>query len=291
MMKQCFNIAAGCLVFLLLLGTASSCTREEGPRTWRVSINAGPDAGTRAVSVGGNDGQTLYTNWDNGDLVRVVRGGTKLEQLSADVSEGNSAYAKLTGTLTGSFSVGDALSLYYHEGDLDYTGQNGTVNSVSASYCFMEAVSNVTEVDTGGGFLKLSDAAFSHRQAYFQLRFTDNNNAPVQLEGLSVYADGGKLVKSKPLGGAATYASSGEPLSITTVNSTDQLFFALRDENGTSNTYHFKALIGGTEYSFSRDMNPVWGHFYVGLVQISEVGAEGVLSEVSDYSSGGTLNW
>lgn len=291
------NTISRILTFLpavsLVLGLAASCTRtEESPRCWQVAINAGPEALTRAVSVGGNNGQTLYTNWDQGDLVRVVKSdGTVLEQLSADVSAGNSAYATLTGTLTGSFTVGEALSLYYHEGDLDYTGQNGTVNSVSASYCFMEAVSNVTEVDTGGGFLKMSDAAFSHRQAYFQLRFTDNNNAPVQLEGLSVYADGGKLVKIKPLAGAATYASSGEPLSITTVSSTDQLFFALRDENGASNTYHFKALIGGTEYSFSRDLNPISGHFYVGTVQISEVGAEGVLSEVSDYSSGGTLNW
>ena len=43
--------------------------------TFQVSINVGP-AQTRAISVGGNDGHTLYTNWDNGDEVQVVKNGT-----------------------------------------------------------------------------------------------------------------------------------------------------------------------------------------------------------------------
>lgn len=283
----------------LALGFAASCTRtEESPRTWQVAINAGPEALTRAVSVGGNNGQTLYTNWDQGDLVRVVKGdGTPLEQLSADVSAGNSAYATLTGTLTGTFTVGDALSLYYHEGDLDYTGQDGSMSGVSSNYSFMEAVSHVTEVDAVGGFLKMSDAAFSHRQAFFQLRFTDKDSNPLLLESLSVYADGGKLVITRPLGGAATYATAGVPLTIAPAGATDQLFFALRDENGASNTYHFKAVIGSEEYNFERDdLNPQSGHFYMGTVRISGTGTgDDSLNEVSftitDYSSGGSLNW
>jgi len=280
----------------LALGFAASCTRTEGPRTWQVAINAGPDWGTRAVSVGGNNGQTLYTNWDQGDLVRVVRGGVPLEQLSADVSAGNSAYATLTGTLTGTFSIGDVLALYYHDADLNYTGQVGTVNSVSASYSFMDASSTVTSVDAGGGFLGMSYAAFSHRQAYFQLRFTDKDSNPLLLESLSVYADGGQLVITRPLGGAATYATAGVPLTIAPAGATDQLFFVLRDENGVANTYHFKAVIGSEEYSFERDLNPESGHFYVGTVQISGAGANGdslndVSFSIADYSSGGTLNW
>lgn len=288
----------------LALGLGASCnrteispTRTDLPRTWQVAINAGPEADTRAVSVGGNNGQTLYTNWDQGDKVRVVKSdGTALEQLTADVSAGNSAYATLTGTLTGTFSVGEAVTLYYHEASLDYTGQNGTVSNVSSNYSFLEASSTVKEVDAQGGFLKMSDAAFSHRQAFFQLRFVDNDNNPLLLERLSIYADGGKVVLTRPLGSDATYATAGLPLTIAPASATDQLFFALRDENGASNTYHFKAVIGSEEYSIERDLNPISGHFYMGTVQISGAGTGGdSLNEVSftiaDYSSGGTLNW
>jgi len=230
---------------LLALGLGASCnrteispTRTDLPRTWQVAINAGPEADTRAVSVGGNNGQTLYTNWDQGDKVRVVKSdGTALEQLTADVSAGNSAYATLTGTLTGTFSVGEAVTLYYHEASLDYTGQNGSMSGVSSNYSFMEAASSVKEVDAEGGFLKMSDAAFSHRQAFFQLRFVDNDNNPLLLERLSIYADGGQVVLTRPLGSDATYATAGSPLTIAPASATDQLFFALRDENGASNTY------------------------------------------------------
>lgn len=286
------------------LGLGASCTRTEipdnrteSPRTWQVAINAGPEVGTRAVSVGGNNGQTIYTNWDQGDKVRVVKSDeTALEQLSADVSAGNTAYATLTGTLTGTFTVGEALSLYYHEASLDYTGQNGTVSNVSSNYSFLEASSTVKEVDAQGGFLKMSDAAFSHRQAFFQLRFVDKDNHPLLLERLNIYADGGKVVLTRPLGSDATYATESLPLTIAPVSATDQLFFALRDENGASNTYHFKAVIGSEEYSIERDLNPISGHFYIGTVQISGAGTGGdslneVFFTIADYSSGGTLNW
>lgn len=286
------------------LGLGASCTRTEipdnrteSPRTWQVAINAGPEVGTRAVSVGGNNGQTIYTNWDQGDKVRVVKSDeTALEQLSADVSAGNTAYATLKGTLTGTFTVGEALSLYYHEASLDYTGQNGTVSNVSSNYSFLEASSTVKEVDAQGGFLKMSDAAFSHRQAFFQLRFVDKDNNPLLLERLSIYADGGKVVLTRPLGSDATYATESLPLTIAPVSATDQLFFALRDENGASNTYHFKAVIGSEEYSIERDLNPISGHFYIGTVQISGAGTGGdslneVFFTIADYSSGGTLNW
>lgn len=288
----------------LALGLGASCnrteispTRTDLPRTWQVAINAGPEADTRAVSVGGNNGQTLYTNWDQGDKVRVVKSdGTALEQLSADVSAGNTAYATLTGTLTGTFSVGEVVSLYYHEANLDYTGQNGTVSNVSSNYSFMEAGSSVKEVDAQGGFLKMSDAAFTHRQAFFQLRFVDKDNNPLLLERLSIYADGGQLVLTRPLGGDATYATAVVPLTIAPASATGQLFFSLRDEKGASNKYHFKAVIGSEEYSIERDLNPISGHFYMGTVQISGTGTgDDSLNDVSftiaDYSSGGTLNW
>jgi len=103
-------------------------------------------------------------------------------------------------------------------------------------------------------------------------------------------------VLTRPLGSDATYATAGLPLTIAPASATDQLFFALRDENGASNTYHFKAVIGSEEYSIERALNPISGHFYLGTVQISGAGTGGdslteVFFTIADYSSGGTLDW
>ena len=129
-------------------------------RTWQVSINAGP-ATTRAISVGGNNGQTLYTNWDNNDAVEVVKDGVSVGTLHANVSAGNSAYATLTGTLTGTFAVNDEVTLCYHTAALDYTGQVGTLAGVSTNKSYLTATSSVKSVDGSGGFLSMSNAAFS----------------------------------------------------------------------------------------------------------------------------------
>ena len=238
-------------------------------RTWQVSINAGP-ATTRAISVGGNNGQTLYTNWDANDAVEVVKDGASVGTLNADVSKGNSAYATLTGTLTGTFSVDDEVTLCYHTAALDYTGQVGTLAGVSTNKSYLTASSTVKSVDGIGGFLSMSDAAFSPMQAYLDLSFTDGTN-PLSIISLDIWADGGKLVKTKALDGTTTYATEEEPLTITPASPTDKFFIALRDENDAANNYHFKATLEGNKvfvYEGSKDLK--WGKFYAGTVTMTE---------------------
>ena len=229
----------------------AACSNEDaaGPmgdntqqsRTWQVSINAGP-ATTRAISVGGNDGKTLYINWDANDAVEVVnKDGVSVGTLHADVSAGNSAYATLTGTLTGTFSVGEDVTLCYHTAALDYTGQVGTLAGVSTNKSYMTATSTVKSVDGSGGFLSMSDAAFSAIQAYLELSFTDGVN-PLSISKLAIWADGGKLVKTKALNGTTTYATEADPLTITPASATDKLFIALRDENGALTIFTSRLL-------------------------------------------------
>lgn len=247
-------------------GTMGNNTQQS--RSWQVSINAGPAAGTRAISVGGNNGQTLYTNWDANDAVEVVKDGASVGTLNADVSEGNSAYATLTGTLTGTFSVGDEVTLYYHTAALDYTGQVGTIAGVSTNKSYLTATSTVKSVDGSGGFLSMSDAAFSSMQAYLDLSFSDGTN-PISISSLDIWADGGKLVKTKALNGTTTYATETEPLTITPASATDKFFIALRDENGAANDYHFKATTTYDTYYYEGSKNLEWGKFYSGTVTMT----------------------
>ena len=236
--------------------------------TFQVSINVGP-AQTRAISVGGNNCHTLYTNWDDGDKVRVVQGTTKLEQLTADVSAGNTAYATLTGTLTGTFNVGDELTLYYHDADLDYTGQTGTIGCVSTSKSFLTATSTVQQINQGtgtisnnGGYLVMSNASYSPMQAYLDISFTDDDSKALAITQLDIWTSGGKLVKTAPLGGEKTYATEESPLTVTPDAATDHFFLALRDEAGASNTIYFKATTANNAYTYSQESNLAIGGYY-----------------------------
>jgi hypothetical protein len=177
--------------------------------TFQVSINVGPAAQTRAISVGGNDGHTLYTNWDKNDEVQVVKEGatTIAGTLTANVSAGNSAYATLTGELTGTFAAGDKVTLHYHSASLDYTGQKGTIADVSTSKSYLTATSTVKQIgqttgtvkDETNNYLVMSDAAYEAQQAYLDITFTDGAVHAPAITKLEVWTGAGKLVKIAPL--------------------------------------------------------------------------------------------
>ena len=244
-------------------------------RTWQVSINAGP-ATTRAISIGGNNEQTLYTNWDANDAVEVIKDGVSVGTLHADVSAGNSAYATLTGTLTGTFAVNDEVTLCYHTAALDYTSQVGTLGGVSTNKSYLTATSTVQAINVGSGtiqdevgYLSMSNAAFSPMQSYLSLSFTDGVN-PISIASFVIWADGGKLVKTKALDGTTTYATEANPLTITPASATNKLFIALRDENGAANNLHIEAYdVNNGKFTYEGSKNLEYGKFYTGTLTMN----------------------
>ena len=282
------------LYYLALFATvAMSCSvkeedfnqnkNESAYGTWKVSINAGSADQTKAISVGGNTGSVLYTNWDNGDEVEVVKDGVSVGTLTANQSAGNSAYAKLGGTLTGTFAVNDEVTLCYHTAALDYTGQVGTLAGVSASKSYLTAPSTVQAINVGSGtiqdavgYLSMSDATFTPMQAYVDLTFmADDGVTPLQITQLDIWTDGGMLVKTKALNGTTVYATEAEPLTITPASPTNKFFIALRDEYGDANNYHFKAtVVGGYTFTYEGSKNLQYGHYYIGS---EDMGLSGTL--------------
>lgn len=245
-------------------------TSTEASGTWHVTINAGP-AETRAISIGGNSGNALFTNWNTSDVVEVVKDGAVVGTLTATESTGNSAYVVLEGTLTGTFAVDDVLTLYYHSATFNYTGQNGTLAGVSTSKSYLTATSTVTAINvtssginsTKSGKLTMSDASFTAQQAYMDITFTDDLGNPYDITKLEVYTSSGKLVTT--MGIAATnYATAGAPLTITPASATNHFFLALRDENGSENTYYFKATTAYGVLTYSQNLNLENGKYYKG---------------------------
>ena len=270
------NLFYPLLLIVMIAITITACNSIEGEETvgqtstFQVSINVGP-AQTRAISVGGNNGHTLYTSWDQNDAVEVVKDGVSVGTLNADVSAGNSAYATLMGTLTGTFAVGNELALYYHSADIDYTGQKGTIADVSTCKSFLTATSTVQKINQADGtmkdgsdnFLVMSNASYSAMQAYLDISFTDNDGDELAITQLDIWTDGGKLVKTAPLDGEKTYATQDNPLIVTPDAATGRFFLALRDEAGSSNTYNFKATSTTNDtYFYSQNLNLAIGGYY-----------------------------
>lgn len=243
-------------------------------RTWRVSIQAGmdgaDDVGSRAVSVGGNTGQRLYTNWDEGDQVEVVSGGAVVGTLTASITGNNSANAQLDGPLEGTYAVGDAVTLYNHRATLEYSPQLGTIADVSTNRAYLVGESTVKAVDAGGGFLQMTDATFTHMQAFLELTFTDQSGNPLDVNSLGIYSSNNRIVLSKAVDGTTTYASVNNRLELLPPTAMSQFFFALRNESGASDTYTFLALSGSKVYVGTVTNTLQDGHYYRGKVKLSE---------------------
>ena len=284
-----------------IAGTISDNSSQTG--TWQVIVNASADgAQTRALSVGGDTGNSLFTNWDSNDEVKVYKDdGTYVGTLTPDLSNGNnSAFAKLTGTLTGTFAAGDPLKLYYIGKDFSYSSQDGTLAKVSSSCSFMAADVTVQEIGLASGeikdgstkYLTLSDATFAHEQSYLDLTFTDDVGSPIAIKKLEIWAEGNKVVNTIS-GGTTTYVTEADPLVIDrgTDPALSRMFIALRDDNGAANNYHFKATAtDGTIYFYEGSKNLAKGQFYTGTVAMAGGGMDIGLF-VGGASSGKPLLW
>ena len=135
------------------------------------------DQDTRAIFVGGNTNR-FATLWDKDDKVKVYKNGAEVGTLSLN-DAANEQYqgtkdAYLSGTLTGSFAAGDEVELYLPSKERSYTGQTGSINSLSANYTFQTTKVKVAEVS--GSTITLEKANMTHRQAYLKLRVRDEND-------------------------------------------------------------------------------------------------------------------
>ncbi len=168
-----------------------SCSNEEdmvskeASQTWTVSVIATKDSiegewtdeqDTRSVFVGGNTAR-FATLWDKNDEVHVYKDGSEVGILSLN-DAANEQYqgtkdAYLSGTLTGSFAVGDEVELYLPSKSRSYTGQTGSINSLSANYSYQMQKVKVDVVN--GTNITLRKANMAHRQAYVRLILMDED--------------------------------------------------------------------------------------------------------------------
>ena len=241
------------MAFAILL----SCAKEAGQpelveqpaarqeQTYTLSVTADKAASTKALYI--EDG-ALKAKWAEGETVEVYKGG--IASLGTLTAQSTGKSTTLSGTVSGTFEVGNTLRLEFLNAD-HYTSQNGLLNEGAASLdktCDY-ATAEVEILSIDGNTITTKNATFTNRQAI--MKFTlKQGGAPFTTSGMSITV-------------------TGESQSITIVVSppvaTDELYVAIPCFYDSTFSFSFDALdvAGFTHYYKNIDSQTIEnGKFY-----------------------------
>lgn len=290
----------GILTAVALVALAG-CKKEAAPEvfhTYTLTIEAtkAGESDTKALSV---DGSTLSRTWGISDKVYVYNTKTwSMMQgyLQPQTTDYGKTTATLTGTLTGEVNPGDGLRLYCHLKDpsklgMDYRGQAGTLDNVSAIYDFGRGDAVVKEVKEGNVIVPEATTTFTTEQAVVKFVFKDKSGARIYPTSLKLdiqNASGNHYIKRWD--GVEVEDPEGV-LELTGINpstTADGVYVAIRmrpDDDTTPTTKMiFEAEDGNFRYTGEVDGRITFqnGKYYVRNVTFKEdatyVGAETKLS-------------
>ena len=201
---------------LMVLAFVCSCSNEdilqetttEGTTRWMITGQGGfsDDGTTRSVSMGGNNGVTMYYHWEAGEQVAVYNSSnTQVGTLTATPLSYTTAQAEFTGyaDLTGSFTPGQKLTYYMPNATFDFTGQDGTLANISSKYDYETAeveVKSVVSVGTDNHIAEMGYATFVPSYKLIRMKLKDEDGNWIRPVQVTIHAESGKLLQQKTLG-------------------------------------------------------------------------------------------
>lgn len=154
-------ILIACALRLALLLCQGGCDSQQPEvrevKTYSLAVSAvkGERPDTKALKF---DGQALKSVWAEGESVRVLKGNQFLGTLHATTAGDETT---LSGTISGTLSVDDALTLEFM--GPYYTYQKGTLDYISSRCDYATATVSVTSIE--GGKVTTDAAHFKNQQA------------------------------------------------------------------------------------------------------------------------------
>lgn len=208
-----------------------SCTKmpETAQGTFSLSVTADKAALTKALYI--EDG-ALKAKWAEGETVEVYKGG--IASLGTLTAQSTGKSSTLSGTVSGTFAVGNTLRLEFLNAD-NYTSQNGILNEGAASLdktCDY-ATAEVKILSIDGNTITTETASFTNRQAI--MKFTlKQGGAPFLTSGMSITVTGSKSIT----------------ISVVPPSPTDELYVAIPCYYDSVFSFSFDALdvTGFTHY-------------------------------------------
>ena len=246
-------------VLLLMAALLTACSSEdkaqpdaasrEQPKTWKLCVQANKDDGniTRGVHF---VSEVLKSKWDANQTVEVYNESDALVgTLHAAASDDGSTI--ITGDISGSYTANTSkLYLYSPSKTRDYSGQTGTIESMSAKD-YVSAEITVTAVDGSNGVLATSEAAFLRLQSFNKFTVTP------AMHTLHVVAEG------------------MSPVTTTLSGTTDgtEFYVALPSTGGSAKSFTFMGRTNdNVVYTCSKTKQLVDGNYYSGSITLQDPG-------------------
>ncbi|MBR5432356.1 MAG: hypothetical protein IK119_08280 [Bacteroidales bacterium] len=158
----------------------------EGPNAFILKIEA-ENAATKALT---DLGQTLGSEWKQGDSVSVYNMTTKEDIEGWLYAEADGTSTTFSGTVAGNFNQGDILLLQFLAPD--YMIQDGTLEGLAAQCDYATSQVEVTAIDPEAKTISTEQAIFEKMQAVVKFNITNRKN-PVEPVNVTSFRGYGKL--------------------------------------------------------------------------------------------------
>lgn len=215
------------LASVLLVSCAKMPETAQG--TFSLSVTADKAALTKALYI--EDG-ALKAKWAEGETVEVYKGG--IASLGTLTAQSTGKSSTLSGTVSGTFAVGNTLRLEFLNAD-HYTSQNGILHegagSLDKTCDYATAEVKILSID--GNTITTETASFTNRQAI--MKFTlKRGGDPFLTSGMSITVTGSRSIT----------------ISVVPPSPTDVLYVAIPCYYDSVFSFSFDALdaLGFTHY-------------------------------------------
>ncbi|MBR2239353.1 MAG: hypothetical protein IJ887_16035 [Prevotella sp.] len=288
------------LAALLMAGAAfAACSSEDNmiggqpasQQTYTMTIEAskggGSDAATRALSIDGSG--ALNATWETSNEVKAYNHTQSSAFTGSLKPQSSGVSATLTGSLTGSVAVDDIIYLRWPSVDADYTGQDGTLETIAQRYDYTTGVAQVTSVD--GTTIGAEDSSyggpvlFTNSQAIVKFTLIDKaTGSPINATQLTIDAKVGvesRLIQS------LTYPDT-YTLGTITINRTtptgNVVYAALPFSSQASFTFDLTATDGKYTYTYEKaGVTMLNGRYYEITVKMTRAYPIALNEVTSDY--------
>lgn len=282
-MKKHLNVLATSFAVIILLSSCSmSGTKSDTKnRLWNVNINAEIPV-LPVLNIDGtpnSEGRNSYAIlWESTDTMEVFAKGESLDTICPATI--NASLTAINAVVQGAFAVGDTIELFLPQGDIDYTGQDGTEALTLSKYFFADGMFIINKADEQSSLLSTRDSIMNPKQAFVAFTFCDESAKPVTISKLTIRSESGHLAVH---GGSNQSALQYDELVVNAATPSAQLFVAIRNklhdrsfadyydpEADVADSYTLTALSAdGATYTASWKARLLYGNVYVAEIMLN----------------------
>lgn len=256
-----------CGMLLMLAFTACSSDNDEradAPRFYNVTLTASMgDAETRALSENGNVITATFA--ENDEVVVVKANGTSVGTLRAE--SGGTSTTTLSGTISGTFTENEVLTLRYRSATANYDGQLGTLAGIAANQDYEEGTLTVTSTDPLT--FNSNSVTLLAKQSITKFTFKDaSTDAAVSVKTFGIAAVG--LVQNIAANGTPTIGAVTGTLG----TAASDVYIALRNNSDIKQTYAFTVKDNaGNWYTATKNAKLTNAKNYTATVKLNKLPA------------------